>query len=236
MHHSDPEMDVTTGVRFHTGEAVLSATGRLAVLPLLGVSLSQVAVYEAVFLPVVLFHHSNVRLPRWLDHGLLALIVTPIPSDQTVRNALAATLPEIAELERRLNLALVTRLPKALRRKSRMVAIDLTLIAISSCESRRFAARPGCAAFCAPGVLLSARPLLLTPAGQVQVKSAPRLRPRRSTHGWRTGWPSVRRTGRVAFVAHPSPLPIGENSLDFRQNFLLLLRREQREWPHALRL
>jgi putative transposase len=50
------------------------------------------------------------------------------PSDQTVRNALAATLPEIIELERRLNLALVTRVPKALRRKSRMVAIDLTLI------------------------------------------------------------------------------------------------------------
>ena len=50
------------------------------------------------------------------------------PSDQTVRNALAATLPEIAELERRLNLALVRNVPKALRRKSRMVAIDLTLI------------------------------------------------------------------------------------------------------------
>lgn len=54
--------------------------------------------------------------------------LTNAPSDQTIRNALAATLPEIAELERRLNLALVTRLPKALLRKSRMVAIDLTLI------------------------------------------------------------------------------------------------------------
>lgn len=50
------------------------------------------------------------------------------PSDQTIRNALAATLPEIGELERRLNLALVRGVPKALRRKSRMVAIDLTLI------------------------------------------------------------------------------------------------------------
>lgn len=50
------------------------------------------------------------------------------PSDQTIRNALAATLPEILELERRLNLALVTRVPRALRRKSRMMAIDLTLI------------------------------------------------------------------------------------------------------------
>ena len=50
------------------------------------------------------------------------------PTDQTIRNALAATLPEMIELERRLNLALVTHMPKAMRRKSRMLAIDLTLI------------------------------------------------------------------------------------------------------------
>jgi hypothetical protein len=50
------------------------------------------------------------------------------PTDQTIRNALLASLPEITELERRLNLALVTELPKALRRKRRMIAIDLTLI------------------------------------------------------------------------------------------------------------
>jgi len=50
------------------------------------------------------------------------------PSDQTIRNAMAASLPEIAELERRLNRALASELPKALRRKARMVAIDLTLI------------------------------------------------------------------------------------------------------------
>jgi putative transposase len=50
------------------------------------------------------------------------------PTDQTIRNALADSLPEIAELERRLNLALCTQLPKALRRKAREIAIDLTLI------------------------------------------------------------------------------------------------------------
>lgn len=50
------------------------------------------------------------------------------PSDQTIRNALWASLPEMAELERRLNRALSTKLPKALRRKARMIAIDLTLI------------------------------------------------------------------------------------------------------------
>jgi len=50
------------------------------------------------------------------------------PSDQTIRNALAASLPEIPELERRLNRALCTKLPKALVRKARIIAIDLTLI------------------------------------------------------------------------------------------------------------
>jgi len=50
------------------------------------------------------------------------------PSDQTMRNAMAAALPLPPELERRLNRALVTELPRALRRKARMVAIDLTLI------------------------------------------------------------------------------------------------------------
>lgn len=50
------------------------------------------------------------------------------PSDQTIRNALLASLPEMVELERRLNRALATDLPKALRRKARMIAVDLTLI------------------------------------------------------------------------------------------------------------
>ena len=43
------------------------------------------------------------------------------PSDQTIRNALAASLPAPPELERRLNRALATDLPKALRRKARMI-------------------------------------------------------------------------------------------------------------------
>lgn len=50
------------------------------------------------------------------------------PSDQAVRNALFATLPAFAELRRRLNRALASGLPKALRRRPQPVAIDLTLI------------------------------------------------------------------------------------------------------------
>jgi hypothetical protein len=50
------------------------------------------------------------------------------PTQQAVFDALAATLPEYHELERRLNSALVDGLPKALRRSPQTMAIDLTLI------------------------------------------------------------------------------------------------------------
>jgi hypothetical protein len=50
------------------------------------------------------------------------------PSDQAVRNALLATLPETYQLQRRLNRALVGDLPQALRRRRQQLAIDLTLV------------------------------------------------------------------------------------------------------------
>jgi Transposase DDE domain len=50
------------------------------------------------------------------------------PSDETARKALLATLPDYAELQRRLNAALAGHLPKVLRRRLQKLAIDLTLI------------------------------------------------------------------------------------------------------------
>src|SRR5512147_200369 len=50
------------------------------------------------------------------------------PSDETARKALLATLPDYAELQRRLNAALAGHLPKALRKRLQRLAIDLTLI------------------------------------------------------------------------------------------------------------
>lgn len=77
VHHSDAEMDATSAVRFHTGEIVLSFIARLAVLPLIGMTLPQILLYEAISLPVVMFHHSNIRLPYKADSALRWLIVTP---------------------------------------------------------------------------------------------------------------------------------------------------------------
>ena len=50
------------------------------------------------------------------------------PTDQAVRDALLATLPNLHELQRRLNRALAGDLPKALRRRRQNLAIDFVLI------------------------------------------------------------------------------------------------------------
>ena len=77
VHHADRELSASSGLRFHTGEIVLSSCARLLVLPLLGMTVGQVLVYEAVLLPVILFHHGNVGVPARADRWLRWLIVTP---------------------------------------------------------------------------------------------------------------------------------------------------------------
>jgi len=77
VHHADAEMDVSSGIRFHTGEIILSFGARLVVVPLLGLTMGQVLVYEAIALPIILFHHSNIRLSSRADRMLRWLIVTP---------------------------------------------------------------------------------------------------------------------------------------------------------------
>ena len=54
--------------------------------------------------------------------------LTKAPCDQAIRDALLATLPAHADLQRRLNRALAGDLPKALYRRAQEIAIDLTLL------------------------------------------------------------------------------------------------------------
>lgn len=77
VHHSDTVLDASSGLRFHTGEIALSATARAVVIPVLGVTIGHVALYELIVTPIVLFHHSNIRLPARIDRLLRVVIVTP---------------------------------------------------------------------------------------------------------------------------------------------------------------
>lgn len=98
--------------------------------------------------------HAHQRLAKHLklrDHGpktkvavLLSLLcyaasrmislaaacasLVKVPTDQAVLNALRATLPDLQELQYRLNRALAGDLPKSLRRRAQPIAIDLFLV------------------------------------------------------------------------------------------------------------
>lgn len=77
VHHSDPAVDTSSALRFHVGEMVLSSTLRLAVIPLLGIPLKDLVLYEIILEPVILLHHSNIALPAILDRWMRLLVVSP---------------------------------------------------------------------------------------------------------------------------------------------------------------
>jgi sterol desaturase/sphingolipid hydroxylase (fatty acid hydroxylase superfamily) len=77
MHHSDLDLDVSSGVRFHPVEIILSTMVKAASVMFLGVSPLAVVVFEIVLNSTALFNHSNVQMPLSLDRVLRWFIVTP---------------------------------------------------------------------------------------------------------------------------------------------------------------
>lgn len=77
VHHADPNMDVTTASRFHTGEIIFSSILRIPVIMLIGMHLWELLLYETLLVAVVQFHHADIALPEKLDKALRAVIVTP---------------------------------------------------------------------------------------------------------------------------------------------------------------
>jgi sterol desaturase/sphingolipid hydroxylase (fatty acid hydroxylase superfamily) len=77
VHHSDCDLDVTTALRFHPFELIVSTFYKSAIVALLGVPLLVALAFEIWLNANALFNHSNIRLPRKLDRILRLLLVTP---------------------------------------------------------------------------------------------------------------------------------------------------------------
>lgn len=77
VHHRDGFLDVTTAVRFHAGEVVLSALARMIPIALLDIPLVSVVLLEGILLIATGFHHSNLRLPHRVEQVLSWFVVTP---------------------------------------------------------------------------------------------------------------------------------------------------------------
>ena len=75
VHHIDPDLDVSTALRFHVGEILLSTAFRIVQVSLIGLSPLTYMLYESVFQGSTLFHHSNVRLPLRAERLLNKVLV-----------------------------------------------------------------------------------------------------------------------------------------------------------------
>jgi sterol desaturase/sphingolipid hydroxylase (fatty acid hydroxylase superfamily) len=77
MHHADLDCDVTTGLRFHPVEVVLSMVIKLGAVMLIGAAPTAVLVFEIILNATSMFNHSNVWMPAFVDRVLRWIVVTP---------------------------------------------------------------------------------------------------------------------------------------------------------------
>ncbi len=77
MHHADLEFDVTTGLRFHPIEILLSMIIKFTVVAALGAPAVAVLIFEVLLNATSMFNHGNVRIPTGLDRTLRWIVVTP---------------------------------------------------------------------------------------------------------------------------------------------------------------
>lgn len=77
VHHSDAVMDVTTGLRFHPIEILVSMAIKIAAVVAIGASPLAVLLFEVLLNASAMFTHANVRLPRGTDRLIRPVFVTP---------------------------------------------------------------------------------------------------------------------------------------------------------------
>ena len=77
MHHADLDFDVTTGLRFHPGEIILSMAIKFAAIAALGAPPVAVLLFEVILASTAMFNHSNLRLGLGFDALLRWVLVTP---------------------------------------------------------------------------------------------------------------------------------------------------------------
>ena len=77
MHHTDLDIDVTTGTRFHPVEIGLSLVIKMAAVLLFGIAPLTVLLFEIILNATSMFNHANLALPAVVDRWLRLVLVTP---------------------------------------------------------------------------------------------------------------------------------------------------------------
>ncbi|MGA8260351.1 MAG: sterol desaturase family protein [Arenicellales bacterium] len=77
MHHLDLDFDVSTGLRFHPVEILISMGVKWAAVVALGAPALGVLIFEILLNAFPMFNHANAGLPERVDRALRWFVVTP---------------------------------------------------------------------------------------------------------------------------------------------------------------
>ena len=77
IHHSDKNVDVTTGLRHHPGETVFRILFTILGVYVSGASIGIVMLYQSLSVLFAHLTHANINLPQNLDRIISYLFVTP---------------------------------------------------------------------------------------------------------------------------------------------------------------
>lgn len=77
VHHADVDIDVTTAIRFHPLEILMSMLLKIGLVYLLGPAALAVILFEIILNGTAMFNHANIKLPLWLDAIVRRVLVTP---------------------------------------------------------------------------------------------------------------------------------------------------------------
>jgi len=76
LHHSDPDVDVTTSVRHHPIEYLLAAGFYWLAVLALGIPVAVVTSHALAVFAAAAVTHGNTRLPDWLERLLQPVVIT----------------------------------------------------------------------------------------------------------------------------------------------------------------
>ena len=77
IHHSDKNVDVTTGLRHHPGETVFRILFTILGVYVSGASIGMVMLYQSLSVLFAHITHANISLPKNFDRIMSYLFVTP---------------------------------------------------------------------------------------------------------------------------------------------------------------
>lgn len=78
VHHSDPNLNSTSSLRFHPFDTIASqGIWQCIWFPAIGLSMWSYIIYGTIFLPLLIMQHSNFAFPIWFEKYVRYIFSTP---------------------------------------------------------------------------------------------------------------------------------------------------------------